>query len=62
MNICQHFYNFAMTERMVNAFLIVFLTSVSLQAFGPLIVLSIELSFIIYRRLTFCGDGSDPHS
>jgi hypothetical protein len=50
MNICQHFYNFSMIERMVNAFLIVFLTSVSLQAVGPLIVLSIELTFILYRK------------
>jgi hypothetical protein len=39
-----------MIERMINAFLIVFLTSVSLQAVGPLIVLSIQLTFIIYRR------------
>jgi hypothetical protein len=39
-----------MIERMANAFLIVCLTSVSFQAVGPLIVLSIELSFILYRK------------
>jgi len=50
MNICQHFYSFSMIERMVNAFLIVFLTSVSFQAVGPLIVLSIELFFVVYHK------------